>query len=94
MEETDWVKGTRIEPIDPRKMPQVAFEMGKEVGYTQAREEMDIQLTSLADLCLEHRKGGIKTVVEWLESTCGELLEGYVYINKEIWQAKLEEWGI
>ena len=39
-------------------------------------------------------KAGMKKVVEWLESICGETLEGYAYINKEIWQAKLKDWGL
>jgi len=39
-------------------------------GYKQSREEMDIQLTSLADLCLEHRKAGRG---EGLECIKGEI---------------------
>ena len=53
-----------------------------EAGYKQSREEMDIQLTSLADLCLEHRKGGRREVVEFVLS--GQCLT----------RAKLKEWGI
>ena len=59
-------------------------------GYKQAREEMDIQLISLADLCLEHRQEGRREVVDFTNS---------FWSGKDIWkhpegQAKLKEWGI
>jgi len=40
------------------------------VGYKQSRDEMDIQLASLADLCFEHRKAGRE---EGLERIKGEI---------------------
>ena len=73
-------------------------------GYKQSREEMDIQLTSLADLCLEHRKGGRGEVVEWLEKrkmyryaliAGGRKEETFdIFIKCEMLQAQKEEWGI
>ena len=39
-------------------------------------------------------KAGQRSVVEWVESICGEMLEGYAYISRELWQAKLKEWGL
>ena len=67
-------------------------------GYEQAREEMNLQSTSLADLCLEHRKGGIKEVVDWIEDNKFSLVAMDNYcdfgVDNAKWQAKLKEWGI
>jgi len=66
-------------------------------GYKRAREEMDIQLTSLADLCLEHRKGGRREVVDYIDSWIigGSECECIVVdISTLDWQAQKKEWGI
>jgi len=41
-----------------RKMTKAQAEISFRAGYKQAREEMDIQLASLAELCLNHRNEG------------------------------------
>ena len=77
-------------------------ELSFKAGYEQAREEMNLRSTSLADLCLEHRKGGMKEVVEWLEENSWDgSLQHFGSGNYRVqcippddWLAKLKEWGI
>ena len=73
----------------------IVDEKSYKAGYKQSRDEMDIQLTSLADLCLEHRKGGIKEVVEFLKKQGAVWVDkNYAIINAIEKMGKLKEWGI
>ena len=62
------------------------------VGYKQAREEMNLQTMSLAELLLTQRQEGRKEVVEWLQT--------HPYYKRMFgespfeWQVQKKEWGI
>ena len=51
----DWTKKQAI--------AEAQAEISFKAGYKQAGEEMNLQSTSLADLCLEHRKAGYEQSV-------------------------------
>jgi len=90
-----------------RETLKAQAEISFKAGYKQSREEMDIQLTSLADLCLEHRKEGMKEVVgfarDYVENK-GNIMDKYTDLHGIAgqWQPFVEifdrirrkEWGI
>lgn len=52
---------------------------------------------SLAELCMKHRREGIREVVEWLEEHRHQDLATTYHrfvITVDEWQAKLKEWGL
>ena len=53
----------RIRPIC-----EAQAEISFKAGYKQAREEMNLQTMSLAELLLTQRQEGRKEVVEWIEN--------------------------
>lgn len=67
-----------------------------EAGRKQAKEDMDIQLVSLAELCLNHRRAGIKAVVGWVKPRMAVTQAGLMSTNIDYieWLGKLKEWGI
>lgn len=78
-----------------RRIALAQTEISFEAGYKQAKEDMDIQLVSLAELCLSHRKAGIKELMEWV--IANEPRTIFVSEQQEFkakWQAKLKEWGL
>lgn len=61
-----------------RAIAKAQAEISFKAGYKQAREEMNLQSTSLADLCLEHRKAGQESVrEEWNDAMDLGLKEAY-----------------
>lgn len=71
-----------------------AYRRGFKAGERQAKTEMNLQLTSLAELCMKHRKEGIREVVDWIEHTGFNRDSKGLFIGWDEWQAQLEKWGI
>ena len=79
---------------------QAQAEISFKAGYKQAKEEMNLQLKSLADLLTTHRKTARQEVVDWVEGQM--LIAGYNMttgedigmISLQAWKTKLKEWGL
>ena len=80
--------------MDVYKSENIVEEKSYKMGYKQARKEMNLQSTSLADLCLENRKAGIQEVVRWIQETEAETAISCSDVLWADWLAKLKEWGI
>lgn len=60
---------------------------------SKPEELAGIITTSLADICLKHRKAGINEVVEWIKAHVDQQEPAPCFLAEE-WQAKLKEWGL
>ena len=70
---------------------EITWDIAERQGFERARDEMNLQTMSLAELLSDRRREGRKDVVGWIE---GERLNQNPSVWYSRWQAKLKEWGL
>lgn len=88
---------------DKLEQDEIIYQSGWKAGYEQREKEMNLQTVSLSEMLSNHRKAGIKLVVEWMSGCMLNLVydtnaERVAYRDYRVydseWQAQKEKWGI
>ena len=65
---------------------EAIYRAGEKAGYDKAREEMNLQTVSLAELLLNKRQEGIREVMKFTAEEMG--------VDWSLEKAQLKKWGL